>query len=210
MDVETYMTTEKIYIKVPGQGWIAQAMPFSPEFWKQQQDIQSDPLKAAEQMKEMGILLNFGNDVTVNGQEYYVVNATLDMNKFKEGFDKIIQQVTRAMPQETTNPADIQQQIQKLLESAKMDYNYSVLINKKTFITDIIKFDARLEMLMDNPAPTAGEGKQKDNQPRQVKMDMKYNGDFNISNLGGSFEAPDVSAAVDMNAQQQLQVTPAN
>ncbi|WP_027365331.1 copper amine oxidase N-terminal domain-containing protein [Desulfotruncus alcoholivorax] len=202
MDVETYMTREKMYIKVPGQGWLVQDMPFSPEFWKQQQDIQSDPLKVVEQMKEMGILLNFGNDVAVNDQEYYVVNATLDMAKFKEGLQKIIQQATQAMPQDTANTADMQQQMQKLFENAKMDYDYSVLINKKTFITDIVNFDARLEMLMNNPA-SAG-----DNQPKQVKMDMKYNGTINITKLGGPFTAPDVSAAVEMKMPQPI--TPGN
>ncbi|SFH29234.1 Copper amine oxidase N-terminal domain-containing protein [Desulfotomaculum arcticum] len=204
MDVETYMTQEKMYIKAPGQDWLVQDMPFSPEFWKQQQDIQSDPLKAAEQMKEMGILLNFGNDVTVNDQEYYVVNATLDMEKFKEGYQKIIQQATQALPQESNDTADLQQQMQKLFETAKLDYNYSVLINKETFITDIINFDARLEMLLDNPAPAKAEGEQNDSQPQQVKIDMKYSGNINITEPGGSFTAPDVSTAVEMKMPQQL------
>ena len=208
MDVETYLTQEKMYIKVPGQDWIVQDMPFSPEFWKQQQDLQSDPLKAAAQMKEMGILVNFGKDVTVNDQEYYVVNATLDMEKFKEGVQKLIQQATQAMPQETTNPADMQQQMQKLFENAKMEYDYSVLINKKTFITDTVNFNARLELLMDNPAPAKTEGQPNDSQPQQIKMDIKYNGNININKLGGSFTAPDVSNAVEMKKLQQ--VSPGN
>jgi len=71
--METYMTTEKMYVKNPAQDeWIVQDMPFPAEFWKEQRDIQSDPLKAAEQMKEMGMLLNFGSDAQIDGNDYYV------------------------------------------------------------------------------------------------------------------------------------------
>jgi len=207
--VETYMTPEKMYINIPGQGWVVQNMPFSPEFWKQQQDIQSDPLQAVAQMKEMGILLTFGNDVAVNGKNYYVVNASLDMNKFKQGYEKMVQQSMQGMPQGTVsgNPADMQSQMQKILESAKMDYNYSVLINKDTLISDIIKFDARMEMVMDNPEPVKTDGEQADSAPKVVNMDMKMKGDITITGLGGPFNAPDISTAKEMNMPEAPALT---
>lgn len=203
--VETYMNQEKMYIKAPGQGWIVQDMPFSPEFWKQQQDIQSNPLKAAAQMKEMGILLNFGNDVKVNGKDYYVVNATLDMNKFKQGYQKLFQQAMQGMPQsaDSKSPAEIQSQMQKIFENAKIDYDYSILINKKTLISDIVNFDARIKMAMENPAPGKKDGEQKDNTPNEINMDMSVKGDITIANLGGSFNAPDVSGAKIMTKPQK-------
>ncbi len=201
--VETYMNQEKMYINVPEQGWIVQDMPFSPEFWKQQQDIQSDPLKTAAQMKEMGILLNFGNDVTVNDKDYYVVNATLDMDKFKQGYQQILQQAMQGMPQDAVSedPADIERQMQELLENAKLDYNYSVLINKETLVSDIIKFDARMEMAMENPEPVNTDGEQADNVPQKINMDMKMKGDIAITELGGSFITPDISSAKEMTIE---------
>lgn len=203
--VETYMNQEKMYIKAPGQGWMAQDLPFSPEFWKQQQDIQSNPLKAAAQMKEMGILLNFGNDVKVNGKDYYVVNATLDMNKFKQGYQKLFQQAMQGMPQGAGagSPAEIQSQMQKIFEKAKLDYNYSIMINNKTMISDLIKFDARIKLVIDNPSTTKTDGEQKSNTPNEINMDMRVKGDITIANLGGSFNAPDVSGAKIMTTPQK-------
>lgn len=198
MVVETYMNQEKMYIKAPGQDWIVQSLPFSPEFWKQQQDIQSDPLKAAAQMKEMGILLNFGNDVKAYGKDYYVVNAALDMNKFKQVFQNFFQQGVQGIPQGTDsgNTNDMQQQMQKVFENAKLDYNYSALINKETMISDIIKFNARMEMDMENPAPPVNtDGEQKVNAPTGLKMVLEMKGDITITNLGGSFNSPDISSA---------------
>jgi len=194
--VETYMDQAKMYIKAPGQNWTVMDMPFSPEFWKQQQDIQSDPLKAVAQMEEMGILLNFGNDVSINGTDYYVVNATIDMNKFKQGYQKLMQQAMQGIPQDTAsgNPADLQKQMQEFLKNTVMDYKYSVFINKETLISDIIKYDARLIMSIENPAPKKTDGAEEDT-PKEVKIDMQMKGDMTITGLGDPFKAPDVSAA---------------
>lgn len=207
MVVETFMNQEKMYMKLPEQeDWIVQDMPFSPEFWKQQQDIQSDPLKAAALMKEMGIFLNYGNDVTVNDTDYYVVNATLDMDKFKEGYQKLFQQVLQGMPQEANNGSpESMQEIQEVFENALLDYSYSVLINKETLISDIIYFDAQLQMTMEIP-----RGEEPDvSAPQEFNMNMKMKGDFTITDLGGPFNAPDVSTAKELEIPE-LETPPAS
>ncbi len=204
MIVETFMNEEKMYLKLPEQeDWLVQDMPFTPEFWKKQQDIQSDPLKAATLMKEMGIFLNFGNDVTVNGANYYVVNATLDMDKFKEGYQQLMGQALQGMSQ--TSPGgseDMQKQIQEVFENALLDYSYSVLINKETLISDIIYFDAQLQLAMEIPETPAPGSEPVDGTPQKFNMNMKMKGDFTITDLGGPFNAPDVSATKELNALQ--------
>jgi len=163
-------------------------------------------MKAAALMKEMGILLNFGNDVTVNNVNYYVVNATLDMNKFKQGYQKIFQQALQGMPQDAASgsPEDIQKQMQKFFENAKLDYSYSVLINKETLISDIINFDARLEFAMENPGPVNTDEEQNGDAPKELKVDMKLKGEMTITGLGDPFNAPDVSAAKEMTTPPAL------
>ena len=199
--VETYMTADKMYIKMPEQGWVAQDMPFSPEFWQQQQDIQSNPIQAAEQMKEMGMFMNFGNDVTVGEQDYYVVNATLDMEKFREGMPQMMQQVVQGIsgPGGTQNPEQMQA-MQQMLESMEIEYYYAVLINKDTLITDVINLDARIKM--DVEAPPIGEtgevGDGEQQGPKVLKMDMDMSGEIKITDPGMPFNAPDVSDAKAM------------
>ena len=199
--VETYMTVDKMYVKMPEQGWIVQDMPFSPEFWQQQQDIQSNPIKAAQQMKEMGMFMNFGNDVTVGEQGYYVVNATLDMEKFREGMPKMMQQVVQGISgaDGTQNPEQMQV-MQQMLESMEIEYYYTVLINKDTLITDVIKLNARIKMDVEAPlteeAGKVGDGEQQG--PEEFKLDMNMSGEIKITDPGMSFNAPDVSDAKAM------------
>lgn len=195
MTIEMYMNEEKMYMKAPGQNWQALDQPFSPEFWQQQQDIQSDPIKAVEQMKDMGILVNYGNDTKVNDKDYYVVNASMDINKFKENFQKLFQQSMQAATSEATqeNPAEIQQQMQKMMEGAKLDYFYTILINKNTLISDIIKFNARMELAMENPEPNASQSGEQ--APKKLNIKYDINGEFNISGLGEPFKAPVIEGA---------------
>lgn len=210
MTVETYLTEDKMYMKAPGQEWTVMDMPFGPEFWKQQQDIQSDPLKAAAQMKEMGMLLNFGNDVTVNGKDYYVVNASLDMNKFRQSIDKILQQALAGMPQEAgaVSPEEMQQQIQKFMNNAFIDYYYTILVNKETLISDFVKASMQMNFAMNTSDLPQPEGAAQEDMPKEVKMNMNMQGEFQITDLGKPFAAPDVSKAVDMKELQQNTVEP--
>jgi len=203
MVIEMYMNGEKMYMKMPGQEWLALEQPFSPEFWKQQQDIQSDPIKAVAQMKEMGILVNYGNDITVNGKDYYVLNAALDIDKFRESFEELFQQSMQAVAsgEEQENPAELQQQMQKIMESAKLDYHYTVLLNKETLISDIIKFDAKMDLTMENPEPDTA---QTDEQvPKEMRIKYDIVGEFTISGLGEPFKAPVIDNNVkDINNTQ--------
>lgn len=190
MVIEMYMDGEKMYMKMPGQEWQAMEQPFTPEFWEEQMNIQSDPLKAIAQMKEIGILANFGNDITVEGKDYYVVNAALDINKFMENFQEIFQQAMQAASSTEVegDPAEMQAQLQKIIENAQLEFYYTSLINKDTLISDIIKFDAKIALNMENPE--FDEAQTGEQAPKEINMNCDINGEFTISGLGEPFKAP--------------------
>ncbi len=193
--VETYMTMEKMYIKMPEQGWVVQDMPFDSEFLQQQMDIQSNPIQAAQQMKEMGLFMSFGNDVTIGEQDYYAVNATLDMEKFNESMPDLLKQMAPGLSGANGDQDSGQAQlIQQMLEGMEMDYYYTVLINKETLITDVIKLDIKIKMDMEVPQAEGAVGS--DQQiPQTIKLDMHMVGDLNITDPGMPFNVPDVGDA---------------
>jgi len=204
MTTETYMTSEKMYIKTPGQDeWIVQDMPFPAEFWQEQQDIQSDPIKAAAQMKEMGMLLNFGSDAQVDGEDYYVVNATLDMSKFQEGYQKMLEQVVQGMNLKD-DPQEMKQQMQQLIKNMKLDYYYQAYINKESLFNDIVKFDVKMDLNI-NSAKLGMEEKSDtpSDTPKEMNMHYDMQGQFNIFGLGEPFTAPDISNAKDLKTVEE-------
>lgn len=192
--IETYMTGSKIYMKMPGlDQWTVMDMPFPADFIKQQQDIQSNPLKAVEQMKEIGMLCNFGNDVTRDGQEYYVVNAALDMEKFMEGYQKIIGDVVKSLPADLNKGQDVQGVMQELLKNMKLDYYCTTYINKKTLMSDFISFDMKLDFTID---PSMFGIKDEKTGNAVISMQEDITGEFKITGTDKPFVEPDVSAAI--------------
>ena len=109
------------------------------------------------------------NKPIVNAQRPPDQTASLDMEKFKQGYGKLLQQAMQGTSQGAASGS-----------------------------SDIIKFDARLKMSMESPAPAQAEGEQKVSAPKQIKIDMVIDGDINIVDPGGPFNAPDVSAAKEM------------
>ena len=192
--IETYMNGSKIYMKLPGQEkWTVMDMPFPEDFIKQQQDIQSNPLKAVEQMKEIGMLCNFGNDVSKDGQEYYVVNATLDMEKFMEGYQKIMGDVMKSLPADLNNGQDVQGVMQEMFKNMELNYYCTTYINKKTLLSDLVSFDMKLNFTID-PSQLGLKDETAESKPFSLQEDLV--GEFKITDTGKPFVEPDVSSAV--------------
>lgn len=194
MIIETYMTEEKMYFKFPEQPWTVQDMPISPEFWQQQQNLQSNPLEAAAQVNELGGILSFSDDTVVDDKEYYVVNAVVNMDNFRDSYQQIMQQVMGSMPLPSSESEKIEQIMEQFLQEAKIDYYYKSFINKQTFLNDIVKLDMNLDFSLDL-TDLADSGSSPD-MPQTIHMKMNMQGQFRIKDVGKPFIAPDVKDAV--------------
>lgn len=199
--VETYMTENAMFIKMPGIGWIKQDLPFSPDFIKEQKNIQSDPLLAAEQMEQFGIILNYRNDQQVNGKQYYVISANIDPEKFMEGYRQIMEQVMPTLPETTENssPQDLETTMKDFFNNSKINCQYAVLINKETLLMDRINLDMDLEMRLENMVEGNSE---------KVWMKINASGFYNVFDYGAKFNRPDVSEAKEMPLTQEMPLTP--
>lgn len=184
--VETYMTEDKMYIKMGDTEWMAMEGPFSPEFWEQQKATQNDPLAMTSELQKSGICINLGNDITLDGKDYYVINAALDLSKATQEYKELMQQTLQSVI--GSNAAEMQQQIESLLANSKFDYRYTILINKETWISDIIKINADIDFSIDVPAAEGQEA-------QTLKINEKIIGEFNVFDFGKPFAAPDVSKA---------------
>lgn len=192
---ETYMTQDKMYVKTDEE-WLVVDVPFMAELWQQQQDIQSNPLKAAEQLKEFGFLANFGNDVTINGQEYYVVNARMDMAKLQESLPQMFQQMLPAEQFSEDDLTTLTQEMQEVFNGMTIDFNYTVMINKENLICEIVEYDMQMSLTVEEPNPESGE-------QQVVNMDIQANGTINVTDLNAPFNAPDVSNARTMESYME-------
>ncbi|MFA5383400.1 MAG: copper amine oxidase N-terminal domain-containing protein [Eubacteriales bacterium] len=205
---EAYMTEDKIYMKAPGEEWTVIEIPFMKEFiQQQQQDIQFNPIKAASQMKEIGLLPNFGNDLTIDGQEYFVVNTALDMNKLLQDYQEILDPLLEdlASAEDEVDPEELSSFLKMMMNKMDIDYYLTAYINRKTLISDFVDFDAHINMSItsadiaelgidtesDQAEQTPGE-----EVPHEMTIDMYMEGEMYLFDFGKLFKAPDVSHAV--------------
>lgn len=198
LEMETYMTEEKIYVKGPDGQWTVQDLPFGPEFWQEQRALQSDPLQAAAQLREMGMLLTFSDDTVIDGQDYYVVNGLLDMEKFREAYPEIMEQALGAVPLPAADLEQVQLLIQKLLENMNMDYFYRVYINQDTLMSDRVDCKIFMDLVLDLKELGEMDEEVLEGMPQQVELKMDMEGRFIIKDVGRPFEAPDVSQALSI------------
>jgi len=204
--IETYTTGSKMYLKTQELGWVEQETAFPAGFWEEQQDIQSDPVKAVKQMKEMGVLLNFGNDVTIEGRDYYVVNGSLDTEKFQQGYQEMMQKLLQAFQQQENTEVDsakIQEFIQQLFNNMQLDYYYTVYINKDSLLTDIVEYDVNVNCTL-SPGDIMEQTQQKPGAPGEIIISYDMKGKFNIKDPDKPFKAPDVSNAKKMEDLRRL------
>lgn len=199
MVVETYMTEDKMYMKAPGQGWMAMDLPFPSDFIKEQQELQSNPIKAAEQMQEMGLVFSFGDDVNIDGKDYYVINAVIDQEKFQDIYQQTLTEVLGAMEPESVEDAAVVEQMNKIFDGADINYFYTVYIDKTNLISSIFDFDCKLNLNINPKEFATDEEAVVEDIPEKVAINMLMKGTFNIKDLDQPFVAPDVSEATEFN-----------
>ena len=192
MAVETYMTDKNMYMNLPNVGWVKYDSPINEGLWKELQDVQSDPLKIVQQMKDFGIDVKFAEEQEINGKQYYVLKADMDPNKFMQSYKDLVADMMPALDQEDENV-----DMEKMLDNMKMTFAYTAYINKETMISDkidmdyTVDFDLPLDEIVDaNTADTT-------DLPQSIQMTMTGTGTFNITGLGDEFVEPDLSQAVD-------------
>lgn len=194
MTVESYITEEAMYMNLPEQGWVEFPMMMDPEVFKQQMNNNSDPAQVAKLMEDFGIILNFGNDINIDGIDYYVINGSMDMEKFRQGQEKLMKDILPSinkMETDNTEEAEkMQEDMMKVIRNMEMDYKYSIFINKETFLTDRIDLNGNVKIKMDDTI---------DGETKNISMKMKIKGTTWIKDYGTEFIAPDVSSAKKMS-----------
>lgn len=177
-EVESVLMEDKYYINMPGEGWII--MDLGPLGLDElmQSSLNQDPAEMLKQMQDFGMISNYGNDVTIDGQKYWVINVTIDQDKFNDEFENIMSQFP--VPQD---------EFSDILSNINLAMDYSSLINTTTLMTDYIDMDMTMGMSMASP---------EENSSEVLDMTMKMNGRFNIKEAAKDFVLPDLSSAVEL------------
>jgi hypothetical protein len=231
---ETYLDEEYMYMKMPGEDqWLKQPHFLPMAALKEQQEVSSDPLRAMNQMLEMGMALSFDDDISLDGQDYYVINADIDMQKLMESQQELLQQIMGNMSGMMNSVAAIPEEdmelfssilstiIAEIMENADLDYYYTAYIEKQTFLPGMVDYNMNLKVDLDAKELLAtisealGEEfpeEMLEEIPEKLKLDIAQKGQFKLLDFGKEFVKPDVSGAISFedyySKNQTLQEDP--
>ncbi len=231
---ETYLDEEYMYMKMPGEDqWLKQPHFLPMAALKEQQEVSSDPLRAMNQMLEMGMALSFDDDISLDGQDYYVINADIDMQKLMESQQELLQQIMGNMSGMMNSVAAIPEEemelfssvlstiIAEIMENADLDYYYTAYIEKQTFLPGMVDYNMNLKVDLDvkellaTISEALGEEFPEEileEIPEKLKLDIAQKGQFKLLDFGKEFVKPDVSGAISFedyySKNQTLQEDP--
>lgn len=221
MEVETYIDEEFMYMKSPGQeGWVRMPHFLPMELLKEQQDITNDPIKAAQQMLEMGYDPSFGEDAVIEGRDCYTIKASIDMAKAMESQQELLQQLMGSVGQMTVaemggevDPAQLEAFSQafelilaKILEEGVFDYQVTMFIDKETFLPAqmnlaiTMKLDFNMAEFMAIISEAVGEELPEElpaGLQVSLKLDSVQQGEIRVFDFGAEFAEPDLTDVID-------------
>ncbi|NLJ72085.1 MAG: hypothetical protein GX333_03600 [Syntrophomonadaceae bacterium] len=144
-----------------------------------------DPGTLLKQMQDFGLNPVFDNDKIINGQNYWVINVSIDKDKFLNEYKKVLG--TLPIP----DISEFDEEVTSILNDAVFDISYVNYINTDSFMTDFMEMDMNLKMVIPSPEENSNE---------KLDVNMNVSGKFNIKEADPNFQFPDVSSALDFNS----------
>ncbi|NLB88852.1 MAG: copper amine oxidase N-terminal domain-containing protein [Syntrophomonadaceae bacterium] len=177
-EIESAIIDNIYYMNMPGMGWVKMDLGDLGIDELMDQLTNQDPVNMLKQMQDFGMINNYGNDTVIEGKNYYVVNTSVDKDKFMNEYNNLINGLPISQTPEITD----------LLGDFDLDVKYISFINMETLMADYMDMDMSIKMSI--PAS--------ENSSEVIDMVMTANGRFKINYEPVDFVLPDVSSAVEM------------
>lgn len=177
-EIESVIIDNNYYMNMPGMGWVKMDLGNLGIDELMDQLNNQDPVNMLKQMQDFGMTNIYGNDTVIEGKKYYVVNTSIDKDKFMKEYNNIINSLPIAQTPELND----------LLNNFVLDVKYISFINTETLMADYMDMDMSIKMSI--PAS--------ENSSEVIDMDIAAYGRFKINYEPADFVFPDVSSAVEM------------
>ncbi|HHT63333.1 MAG: hypothetical protein ACOX4H_04835 [Bacillota bacterium] len=200
MTTEMVWKDNAIYQKTPLlDQWIVQDLADMGMMENLTNMVQVNPQQSLEMMRKFGIIYVFGEDVVIDGKDYYTVKNYVDSKTFKKIFEEYMGNFnlaglikdSQAVPEQDeegmeASMNETQQVLEQLLATMELNYYIDTFINKETLLTEGMLFDMGMKYVVNESINPEGP----------LKFDMKLKGDLQLYDFGTEIHLPDVSDAI--------------
>jgi len=194
IETQMVMNQDGLFMTMPNIGWVKVDLGGLNMEELMQQSMTQDPTAAMQQMRDMGMIVSFGQDQEKNGKKYWVLKATVNGNILDSEYFKNITQQMPVMPE----GMDLQQ----MLDNFNVDLFYDMWIDQETFYADYMNMTGDIRYAINMPAT-------EDTTAGPMEMTMAIQASYTMSDYGKEFTVPEVTGARDLEevlADQAAQI----
>lgn len=181
MKIESLYKDNTSYTNMPGTGWIKMELPDMDLETLIQQSNTLDPAGLLKLINDYGIIACFGNDVTTDGKDYWVINVNVDKEKYFSQISKMLPMTSLPEGSDMTT----------LFKDSGFDIFYRIYVDQDTFLSTLTDLDCLMSMNLPNPDSETSD--------QNLEMEMRIVGSAVIDDFNVPFELPDVSSAKDLS-----------
>lgn len=174
---ETIIKDGVIYSNLPGMGWVKLDFLDLEELQAYlKNNSTQNPAAALAQLQDFGLIAAYAGEATLDGQEYWIINATLDPATYSK-------QITDMM--KGNDLGGLGEMISQMVSGMNLDLGYVTYVNKNTMLSD--KMDMGLTIKIQIPNP--------ENPNEVLTMEETMSGVFTYSDFGQPIAIPDIDFA---------------
>lgn len=213
MVTEMVFLDNAIYQKTPmSDQWIVQDLSELGALGDIQNLMQITPQQSLDMLKNAGIVNTLGDDVVIEGKEYYTIKNFIDSKAFKTLLEEmlgeidLIGMITASTGQaglETEELAQFNETFEKVFEiilnNLQIQYYIDTLVSKDLVFPEYMNMD--LDLQLDIKPVIEEIAKVEDIDTSDIpegpmNISVKMTGDYQLSDFGTKLELPDLSKAI--------------
>ncbi len=174
---ETFIKDGFIYSNLPGIGWVKLDFLNMEELQEYLKNYSSqNPAAAMAQMEDFGLIASYAGETAIDGQEYWIINATVDPTTYSN-------QITDMMT--GYDFGGLGEMVSQLISGMKLDLGFVTYVNKNTMLSDKMDMAVNIQMQIPNP----------ENPAEVLVMEENMSGLFTYSDFGKPITLPDIDLA---------------
>lgn len=202
---ETFIDKEAMYQKTDftGEKWIKTDMSsvLSQIQSMQGNSPQSMMSLSSEQLEFYRNYAWYGDDDSIDGKDYYVVNVDIDKEAYKKFFQEYTEKIMKVvLEQQETNLVENEVEMAKtiitqMLEKMDIEVSYRFYIDKETMVYDKMWISQKVYMNMDSliqKIAAMSEEEDTDLSELKIEMVMHVEGELDYTDFNGEVTMPEI------------------
>ncbi|MEN6390056.1 MAG: copper amine oxidase N-terminal domain-containing protein [Syntrophomonas sp.] len=194
--------TDRMYMKMPDGQWVEMDLNgLNLKDMMQNQGSLQDLQGMITELQKNQVIMSFDNDKNRQGEDYWIIESTIDSETFSNMFKGVIGQLNQMMPTTTASDnQEFQNVMNEMMKSMKMNMKIKIWVDPDTYLARY--GDGIMDVQMNMPIPAQNNG-----TSGTLNMNMQGTNSLEYYDYGAKVTLPDTSGAISFDKYLTIQTS---